>query len=899
MTLLVATRPIITAKLESAIRKRYRPGVLGLHAQPVWHGGDFSHHGVPVTVAACPSVLAVWEAVGQRKPGEWLVILTSADQDELGIGLLAHLHGAKLETPLPWEAVRDNFSAATLEPALYRVRDGGNDRALAGGLLAVIDEYRPAPGGVLTRDHAFTTVAQRVLHITDEYDTEIDAFTVLEWSLHPNTGHDLRILDTVGGTELTAAVTDWLAQRCGRVRRPVAALLTPELVADLLPLGLIAGLFDGRSGADRSLGHFESTYQLRGITTEELRAWYDDTSAVLTGVIHPSYREQIFARAEKLVHELALNDLAVGSEQLRPGLEARLHALAAAVDTVMESEGAVPGAAIDAMETAWQDVQRHILADTDPTCNAYRAAVRLVRWLHTNAHTTDGLTGLTHRHVHTDAWADAAIAAAYRGAGTARTAETLRRVIEAAQARRREHDRQFATALSATAEPEVLGVEHLVRRVVVPIIKRGQQKQPVLLLVLDGLSMAMATELAADAVDHGWSEAAAPGVTTRTGALAVLPSLTHRSRGSLLCGQLTEVKADGERAGFLTLLAEHSLSAPSNTPPPIFHKGQLDAVIPGQQLATEVRNAIADTQGKPLVAAVLNYVDDMLHKVGVGDADWNVRTIPHLRHLLAAARTAGRIVVITADHGHVVDRREGIVRHPRVTYNHQRAHGDLDAVGAGEVLVSGPRVLTDSGSAVLAVDDRIHYGPVNAGYHGGGSPAEVVVPVIVLCPGDQPAGLTPLNRVEPDWWSIPLSAAMSPGTEPPTISRIRHPADDTPTLFEHEPVTTASAAVTRPVLVDELLDTPVFANQLQLAGRLAVTTEQIADLLTDLLAASAHEITTVQAATVLTIATTRVNGALLQIKRVLDVEGYEVLLVDRDHVRLEAPMLREQFGLTS
>ncbi|MEU4319433.1 BREX-2 system phosphatase PglZ [Nocardia fluminea] len=900
MTLFVATRPIVTAKLESALRKRYLPGVLGMHAQPVWHGGDFSHHGVPVTVAACHSVLAVWEAIGQRKPGEWLVILTPADPNELGLGVLAHLHGAKLESPLPWDAVRDNFSAATLEPALYRVRDGGNDRALAGGLLAVIDEYRPAPGGVLTRDHAYTTVAQRALHIADEYDTEIDTFTVLEWSVRPNAGDDLRLLKTEGGSDLATAVAEWLAQRCGRLRRPVAALLTPDLVSDLLPLGLIAGLFDGSSGADRSLGHFESKYHLRGITIEELRAWYDDTSAVLTGVIHPSNHDQMFARAEQLVQDLGLHALAAGSEQLRPGLEARVHALAATIDIVMKPGQSDIGAALYSMEVAWQDVQRHVLADTDPTCVAYRAAVRLIRWMHTEAPTAAGITGLTRRHVNADAWADAAIAAARRGADTTRTEDTLRRVIETAQTNRRDHDQEFATALASTAEPEVLGVEQLIRRVVMPIVKRGNEKQPVLLLVLDGLSMAMATELAADAVDHGWSEAAAPGVTTRTGALAVLPSLTHRSRGSLLCGKLTEVKADGERAGFLALLAEHSLSGPTGIPAPIFHKGQLEAVTAGQQLATAVRNAVADTQGRPLVAAVLNYVDDMLHKVGVGDANWNLRAIPHLRHLLAAARTAGRIVVITSDHGHVIDRREGIVRHPLVTYNHQRAHGDLNAVGEGEVLVSGPRVLTDSGSVVLAVDDRIHYGPVNSGYHGGGSPAEVVVPVIVLCPGDRPTGLTPLTQVEPSWWNIPLSAVATDTESSAKVDQTPGNADDVPTLFEPERVSAASAtAAPRPALVDELLATPVFASQLQLAGRLAISTEQIADLLTALVTAPAHEVTMVRASTVLSVATARLNGALLQIKRVLDVEGYEVLLVGRDHVRLEVLMLREQFGLTS
>lgn len=63
MTALVATEPIIRARLKKARTKRYRGGVLGLRAKPVWDGGEFDYDGTPVTVVPCPSVLAIWEAI--------------------------------------------------------------------------------------------------------------------------------------------------------------------------------------------------------------------------------------------------------------------------------------------------------------------------------------------------------------------------------------------------------------------------------------------------------------------------------------------------------------------------------------------------------------------------------------------------------------------------------------------------------------------------------------------------------------------------------------------------------------------------------------------------------------------------------------------------------------------
>lgn len=98
-------------------------------------------------------------------------------------------------------------------------------------------------------------------------------------------------------------------------------------------------------------------------------------------------------------------------------------------------------------------------------------------------------------------------------------------------------------------------------------------------------------------------------------------------------------------------------------------------------------------------------------------------------------------------------------------------------------------------------------------------------------------------------------------------------------------------------LPDRVLNSAIFEGQLRLAGRVVVTGTQISNLLRVLLDAGGNEITVGQAATTLCVATTSVNGALMQTKRILDVEGYEVLRVRDGVVGLDVSALREQFGI--
>lgn len=889
MTTLVATEPIIRARLKKASDKHYRHGILGLRAEPLWDGAGFHHDGTPVTVVACPSVLAIWEAIDARKPDEWTVVLTNVEDEDLGDTVLAHLLDGRLITPDPWDALRSNFSASTIEPALYR---DNNDRAIANGLLSVLSAhtYIPAPGGVLTRDHTMTAVARDVLNIVKSADVEVDSLAILEWSRSQDADQNLIDLRALGGVELAAAVNGWLAGRAGQLSGPLAALLDAGRVKDLVPLGVVAGLFcqDDNTNAV-ALGVFLGRYGLSNLTPDDLGAWYTGARGLVTASLSPQQQQAVLDAAASIVNELGISAAAASSDLLPHGLEARINTLADAITTALPQSlpddidtGLVSTAALRDVESAWAVTEQHFLAPNSPTVAAFSGAVRLARWLAEPSHATPGLAAGTARYVRTDSWVDSALTRARRGADNPVAAAALRAVIDTSLICRGRHDRTFAAALADAPKPAIQTIENVVGDLVIPIARQI----PTLLLVIDALSLAATNDLVIAAQQDGWTEISATRDPHRASALAVLPTLTQRSRCSLLCGDLREGSDSVERAGFLSLIRDAQLEATGGVPDPIFHKKVLDAVPAGASLAIDVNNAIADTTRQKLVAVVLNYVDDTLHHTDPGGTDWNLNTITHLRALLHAAKNAGRAVVITSDHGHIIEYGTSAKVDRANTYG-QRAHGDFANVDPDrEVIVEGPRVLTDNQRAVLAVDENLRYGARNAGYHGGATPAEAIVPVAVLVCGQLPDWAVAVVGAEPSWWYQGTVEVVTPAI------RSRKRAQPEPSLFDDMPTEAGNP------LPDKVIRSRVFDSQLKLAGRIVVKPPQIKSLLQALLATGANEVTVAQAATALGVATASVNGALMQTKRVLDVEGYEVLAVGNGVVRLDIAALSEQFGVS-
>ena len=110
-------------------------------------------------------------------------------------------------------------------------------------------------------------------------------------------------------------------------------------------------------------------------------------------------------------------------------------------------------------------------------------------------------------------------------------------------------------------------------------------------------------------------------------------------------------------------------------------------------MADDIAAAIADVTGHPLVTCVLNTIDDALDRSDPGGTEWGTDAVKHLAPLLDRARHAGRIVVLTADHGHIVERRQGTQRaYPSISSGRSRAA--IEPAPDGEVLVTGRRVLS-------------------------------------------------------------------------------------------------------------------------------------------------------------------------------------------------------------
>ncbi|WP_454227167.1 hypothetical protein [Propioniciclava flava] len=186
---------------------------------------------------------------------------------------------------------------------------------------------------------------------------------------------------------------------------------------------------------------------------------------------------------------------------------------------------------------------------------------------------------------------------------------------------------------------------------------------------------------------------------------------------------------------------------------------------------------------------------------------------------------------------------------------------------------------------MLAVSERLRYGPLKAGYHGGAAPAEVVVPVVLLVPsGVDEERWRPAPYQAPSWWEGP-SAALAPL---PTVPEVAQPD----LLTEPMPAAIRVGAA--------LVASSTYADQRRLAGRVVVTDAAVVALMDALASAPSLRLTAGQAATALGVPVVHhAQLALGQVAKLVNVEGYPVLSIDpaTGAVVLDERMLTEQYGL--
>jgi hypothetical protein len=910
---------------------RHLGGVVAIAARPVWNGPPVIEldDGSQVAIRLGTSVLAIRDAISARDDFTWVVVLTDRSSAELPTGVLDHLQPAfRLVDLDAWQPLLSLFRANRREFSLLSKPGGGSSSQLARAALRELaiasdpdNKPRPAPGGVLTNDHLFTALADRAFGL----GPDVSAHQVALWSMDPARAGRFPAWIASADTELAEQLLIWLENKLGPLGAVIMAVLRDAGPGELVPLGLVAALLDDTAAAAavfpassaaliRTRTLLEVRLGGRQLTEQQLINWGNvATLAVSDGPLS----DAVLRRTETLVTELGASDLIGRSEVLPAALEPRLRrlaeALAVAVDSPTEAQRS-------AVEAAWADVLAHRECRADSP-SARRdvqvagAALRLWRWSRSPSNPPAGLAEWINDYRHELSWVDAAVNDAFTGAVDEVLARVGDAIVTAVRARRAEQDRMFARLLASAGAHRVRGasaplyIEDVLDRIVAPLSASQpsafgeESRTPVLLIVADGMSASVSNEVVADAVwQHRpqWQECRLIEEDA-TAALAALPTVTEFSRCSLLSGSLQRGTAPQEQRGFSQWLTSRGMTPPGQV---LFHKADLDAVSRGSALASDVRTAIDDTKHRPVVACVLNDIDNALDRSDPIGTTWTLGSFKHLDPLLSAAASVGRTIVLLSDHGHVPERREqpSVQRGQQISARYRLADGvEVSTLPTDEILVDGPRVLTEGNRAVLAVDEQLRYTGMKAGYHGGATPAEAVIPISILVNGAAPTGLglEPVESTVPAWWNPPpvmvepAQSSVKTGPQTRAPKKAVSPTPDAPTLFD--PDTPRVPSPNADDGVAKLLRSSLFAQQYQIYGR-NLHKRQLAALLREAIAAGGV-LALGSAAQLLGVKATRVSGALSVLAQVLNTDGVEVLTVSGSDVQLRAALMFEQFGV--
>ncbi len=851
-----------------------------------------SQRGRAFALRWCESALAIREAlceVEQQDPATaGLVVLTPLATHEIAQDIAARLARARVFQPEAWDLVRQLFQAKETDARLGRfvwmpqcLMDSAEHRP-----------YPPVANGFLGLDTAWQELLQRFLGISA---ARPDAVALLNWSM--SAGADAA-LDKLPANA-RADVMRWLAETAGSAGEMVLGCVEAGRTADALPLGLVCGVVFAPEGEGQApLGHaairLERCVNDRHIGMPEGRAWALAAEQVLR-LVTPEAARAFLDRADALLGDLRVAEFAHLSDWVPAGLDQRMEDFARALSAHVAE---ATEANLAQVEVQAARVLRHtLMAARPPRAERVEMARRLARWLLTVPRSVTSLPGAVTWQADEGAFVDWARFRLLGGDEIAALSHAYGACREALIARRNQFAKSFAQALidwnanKPSVDGRLVPVECVLEQVVAPIAAA----HPILLLVMDGLSISIFRELFAPIASHSWTEMVPAELGQPLVGVAVLPTVTEVSRTSLLCGRLTLGAAAQERAGFAAhaALLAHSRAG---APPRLFHKGDLaDAT----NLAPEVRAAVADAHQR-VIGVVYNAVDDHLGGPDQLHQRWTLEGLRLLLPLLHEAREARRVVVITADHGHLLE--DGTVPVSSGSESDRWRPG-TDSRAPDEVAVSGGRVVTSDGSntVVCLWGERTRYGGRKNGYHGGLAPQEVTVPLAVIVPsGLNLPGWTPALPAQPEWWEQPpilQSKESKPAVAPPVrrAGRRTSVVAGQPQLFAEAdpPLVPAPAAGD---WISALFTSPIYASQRQLAARVAPRDEQMRALLIAL-SERGGKLSRAALAQRLSLPAMRLGSMLSAVRRVLNVDQAAVLVTDEaaGTVELNIALLHQQF----
>jgi len=867
--------PLVERAVESAENGK-RPVVV-VHADPdvVPDVGDV--RGRAVVVRGSRSPLQIRGLLGGDDLGA-LVVLTDCEPTSLGDDVLARVHGHRVRHIDRWATVCALFGADRPTASLARKSH------LADALI----EAAPVGGypRLTTRVLDLETAADALLRVSIGIDDDVvDLAGFMRWLDRPHAVGRI----AAARPSLLADLEPGLQVRFGPGIDAVLAALAVDRAVDLMPLGVVAGIVHAPPADDiAAIVRLDERLGGSGLGGEACRAWGAAAERVVRGDDDPARASGWIERAGTLLSDLGAGELAYRSDLLPAGFDQRLRAAAEALTrwhAAPDNTGIAEEVQAAIERTASHDGHRH----AGERVERLRMAARLIRRGTSALSGLEDLSAAASAYEHDGAWLDAARTVVSRGDADPVFAAACAALTAEGEAARVADGLPFAQMASsaATSVPAPhMAVEDVLDRVVAPLAAL----RPVLVVVLDGMGWPTFTELLGAFEGAGWAPWRRPnGDDSSQVAVAVLPTVTEVSRTSLLAGRLrsgddgSERRAFSAHAGLLTVTG-------SGPPPVLFHKrdlraGGLDTLPDG------VLDAVGDERRK-VVGLVINNIDERLKDVAQPGDGWELRDLDPLRHVLDAARRAGRAVVLTADHGHVLDRNAEVRMGGGGGERWRLAE---PPAGDGEVLVQGRRVVTENHQAVLPWREQLRYGPRRNGYHGGLTPKELFVPLVVLSTEDLPedSGWTPGGFRRPAWWHhtqlrLPAAAAAAAAAPVPAV-----PASTVPTLFD-PPLAPSPAPA--PTWIDALLAAPLLAER-RANPRVRLADAELRRLLLVLHAAGTMAVGLPRLAAEADLPAARIDRYVAQLQELLNVDGYGVVTTAGNEVRFDLVLLGRQFSL--
>ena len=845
----------------------------------------------------CDSMLSMREAlceVEQADPAEvGLVLLTPLGTNEIAEDIAARLARCRVFQPEGWEIVRQLFGAKEIDARLGRF--SWMPQVLVDG--SAQGNYTPVANGFLDLETAWKELLQRYLQLDV---ARPDATALLRWTMQPTTDASLNLLPDAAKPDALR----WLGESAGTAGEMVLACVKAGRTGDAVPLGLVCGVLYAAAGEGQAaLGH--ATIRLERFVGDthvgiaEGRAWAQAAQQLVREGGPDVYRAAL-DRADALLNDLRVAEFAYLSDVLPKAFDQRMRLFAQQLSNHVQAPS-------DATLTAVEEAVNHVLVHVLAASQAQRAdrvemARRMARWIVRPATSASTVADLVSWQADEGAFVDWARFRLLGGDELVEVSHAYEALRSTIIARRNALGHRFAQSLQRwnaqppATEARIVPLESVLDRVVAPLAAL----QPVLLLVIDGLSTSIFRELFAKPERLGWAEMV-PALSARPLAgIAAFPTVTEVSRATLLCGKLCSGTSSLEKTGFAThtgLLA-HSRA---DVPPKLFHKGDLSD---STNLSNEVRTAIANPQQR-IVGLVYNAVDDHLSGPDQLNQRWTLEDLRLILPILREAKEARRVVIVTADHGHLLE--DGTTQTAGGESDRWRSGSDTG--NSNEIVLSGGRVRTASGATSVAClwSESVRYAGRKNGYHGGVSLQEVTVPLSVMVPfGMNLPEWQPALPAQPEWWDLPnLATPAMAATQATVAPRVttRKPAPVSAAQDQLFDATVAPIPTASPALVEDwisaLLQSPVYVSQRSLAARVAPPDVQIRLLLTAL-AERGGKLSRAALAQRLSMPEIRLTGMLSAARRVLNVDQAAVMLIDESAgtVELNKILLLQQFRIT-